>query len=240
MRERPLHVLVVEDEESVRRAFARALSADGIVVDEAGSAESGLGLVHRGSYDIIVLDMTLPGHDGVWFIEAVRANGLETPIIVSSGRGGDADVERALDMGADEYVIKPVSATTLSARVRALARRTVRSNKKASVADLQLNPESHTASGARGTTSLTAKEFALLSLFVERPRRIMSRDELLKAVWGYNFDPETSVVDVAMHRLRQKLAKVTDQVAIESRRGAGFILVPAHIGEATPDKSPRG
>lgn len=227
MRAHPLHVLLIEDEESVRRAFARALNADGIVVDEAGSAESGLGFAHRASYDIIVLDMTLPGHDGVWFIEAVRANGLETPIMVSSGRGDDADVERALDVGADEYVIKPVSASTLSARVRALARRMARSSKKASIADMQLNAESHTATGSLGTASLTAKEFALLSLFLERPRLILRRDELLKAVWGYTFDPETSVVDVAMHRLRQKLAKVTDQVAIESRRGAGFVLVPA-------------
>ena len=87
--------------------------------------------------------------------------------------------------------------------------------------------ESHTASGALGSTSLTAKEFALLSLFVEQPRRLLSRDDLLQAVWGYTFDPETSVVDVAMHRLRQKLAKVTDQIAIESRRGAGFLLVPS-------------
>jgi DNA-binding response OmpR family regulator len=232
-------VLLVEDEESVRRAFARALSKDGIVVDEAGSAESGLALVHRGAYDLIVLDMSLPGHDGVWFIEALRSNGLETPIMVSSGRGADADVERALNTGADEYVIKPVSATTLSARVRALARRTVRSSKKAAVGDLQLNPESHTASGGRGTASLTAKEFALLSLFVERPRRIMSRDELLKAVWGYSFDPETGVVDVAMHRLRQKLAKITDQVSIESRRGAGFILVPTAGTDTPADKHPR-
>jgi len=220
----------------VRRAFARALTADGFSVDETDSAEAALALANRSSYDIIVLDMSLPAHDGVWFIEELRAHGVETPIMVSSGRGGDADVEGALDVGADEYVIKPVSATTLSARVRALARRAARSAKRTSVGDLELHAESHTASGALGTTSLTAKEFALLSLFVEQPRRLLSRDDLLQAVWGYSFDPATSVVDVAMHRLRQKLAKVTDQVAIESRRGAGFVLVPAFV--ATPPGLP--
>ncbi len=225
MIERPLQVLLVEDEQAVRRAFARALTADGFAVDETDTAESALALANGGGYDIIVLDMTLPSRDGAWFIESLRSRGLETPIMVSSGRGADSDVEGALDAGADEYVIKPVSATTLSARVRALARRTARGAKRPSIGDLQLHAESHTASGALGTTSLTAKEFALLSLFVEQPKRLLSRDDLLQAVWGYSFDPETSVVDVAMHRLRQKLAKVTEQIAIESRRGAGFLLV---------------
>ncbi len=232
--ERVLHVLLVEDEPAVRRAFARALTADGFSVDETETAESALSLANAGRYDIIVLDMSLPSHDGVWFIESLRAQGLETPIMVSSGRGADSDVEGALDAGADEYVIKPVSATTLSARVRALARRTARSSRRIAVGDLQLHAESHTASGALGSTSLTAKEFALLSLFVEQPRRLLSRDDLLQAVWGYSFDPETSVVDVAMHRLRQKLAKVTDQIAIESRRGAGFLLVPCSPTDAPP------
>ena len=230
--ERPLHVLLVEDEDAVRRAFARALTADGFAVDETDSAESALTLANGAVYDIIVLDMSLPSRDGVWFIEELRSQGFETPIMVSSGRGGDADVEGALDAGADEYVIKPVSATTLSARVRALARRAARSAKRAAVGDLELHAESHTASGSLGSTSLTAKEFALLSLFVEQPRRLLSRDDLLQSVWGYSFDPETSVVDVAMHRLRQKLAKVTDQIAIESRRGAGFMLVATFA--ATP------
>jgi DNA-binding response OmpR family regulator len=227
--ERPLHVLLVEDEEAVRRAFARALTIDGFSVDETDTAESALDLASRVAYDIIVLDMSLPSHDGVWFIESLRTSGVETPIMVSSGRGADTDVEGALDAGADEYVIKPVSAPTLSARVRALARRAARSAKRTSVGDLQLHAESHTASGSLGSTSLTAKEFALLSLFVEQPRRLLSRDDLLQSVWGYSFDPETSVVDVAMHRLRQKLAKVTDQLAIESRRGAGFQLVPTNL-----------
>ena len=224
-----MRVLLVEDEESVRRAFARALTADGFSVEETDSAESALNLANSGNYDIIVLDMSLPTRDGVWFIEELRAQGHETPIMLSSGRGGDTDVEGALDAGADEYVIKPVSATTLSARVRALARRTARAARRTSVGDLELHAESHTASGALGSTSLTAKEFALLSLFVEQPRRLLSRDDLLQAVWGYSFDPATSVVDVAMHRLRQKLAKVTDQIAIESRRGAGFMLVPTFV-----------
>ena len=114
--ERPLHVLLVEDDDAVRRAFARALTADGFAVDETDSAESALTLANRAAYDIIVLDMSLPSRDGVWFIEELRSQGFETPIMVSSGRGGDADVEGALDAGADEYVIKPVSATTLSAR----------------------------------------------------------------------------------------------------------------------------
>jgi DNA-binding response OmpR family regulator len=238
VRERSLQVLLVEDEDSVRRVFARALVAGGFVVDEAVTAEIAVRLARGKPYDIVVLDMTLPGHDGVWFIETVRAQGLEMPIMVSSGRGGDADVERALDAGADEYVIKPVSATALCARVRALGRRTVRTGKRSGVGELQLNAESHSASGGLGTASLTAKEFALLSLFVEKPRRVLSRSDLLHAVWGYEFDPATSVVDVAMHRLRQKLARATDQVVIESRRGAGFILVPA--GESAASELPKG
>lgn len=218
----------------MRRVFARSLTTHGIAVDEAATAETALGLVRREAFDVVVLDITLPGHDGVWFIETVRGQGITMPIMVSSGRGADADIERALDAGADEYVTKPISGSVLSARVRALARRTARPARGSGVGDVSLQAESHTASGGRGTVSLTAKEFALLSLFIEQPQRVLSRTELLRAVWGFDFDPETSVLDVAMHRLRQKLAKITDRVSIESRRGAGFALVKSDASPAPP------
>jgi DNA-binding response OmpR family regulator len=223
-----LHVLLVDDDEQARRALANALEGEGVSVHEADSAAQALALLDSQPFDLLVLALSLPGGDAIGLVERARDSNQVLTIMMVCERSDERDVARALDAGADEYVIKPVSPVSLSARVRALARRSGASKStKLSANGLELDERRHCVSGELGTAKLTTKELMLLRLLIGRPRRVRTRAELLADVWGYNFDPQTSVLDVAMHRLRAKIRKVTSHFEIESRRGAGFELVAA-------------
>lgn len=228
MHDDPISILVVEDDVHLARAFTYALQLDGATVIHAATAEQGMECLHAGIFDLIILDINLPGRDGVWFVETVRGERRPTPIIVTSGRGDDADVSRALDAGADAYLVKPLSSIGLAARVRAFARRHIKppAPERVTFGPLTLDESAMTIAGEAGMVTLTGKEFALLKLFLENAGKVFSRDELLSEIWGYQFDPGTSVLDIAIHRLRRKLRQATLQVEVGSRRGAGFMLVP--------------
>jgi len=217
-------VLLVDADEQIRRSLARALDSEGVSVDEANGADAALALLDSHPFNLVLVDLDLPNGEAIDLVERARAQGHTVPIMVECGSTDDRDVALALDKGADEYVIKPVSPVALSARMRALARRSPRSER--SLTDgLELDERQHSVSGELATAKLTTKEFMLLRLLMSSPRRVWKRAELLADVWGYNFDPQTTVLDVAMHRVRAKIRTVTHRFEIESRRGAGFELV---------------
>ena len=219
-------VLLVDADDQVRRALARGLDGEGVSVSEADSAPAGLELLRTGSFDLVILDLNLPNGEGIDLVERARAEGFTVPIMMECERSDDRAVAHALDAGADEYVIKPVSPVALAARMRALARRSAPSGREARDG-LELDERQHSVSGELGTAKLTTKELMLVRLLMSQPRRVWTRAELLAEVWGYTFDPQTTVLDVAMHRVRGKIRAVTHRFEIESRRGAGFELVAA-------------
>ena len=195
-------------------------------MNEADGAPAALGVLRTQSFDLIVLDLNLPNGETTALVERARAEGFTVPIMIEGDWSDDRGVARALDAGADEYVIKPVSPVALSARMRALARRRPPSG-RAMVDGLELDERQRSVSGELGTAKLTTKELTLVRLLMSQPRRVWTRAELLSEVWGYSFDPQTTVLDVAMHRVRRKIRAVTHRFEIESRRGAGFELVAA-------------
>jgi DNA-binding response OmpR family regulator len=221
-------ILLVEADEQPRRSLARALDEEGVSVQQVDGGAAALELLESRPFNLVVLDLHLPDGEAIAFVERARADGLTLPIMLMCDRSDDRDIARALDAGADEYVVKPVSPVALAARLRALARRaTPPKSSKHSADGLELDERQHSASGELGTVKLTTKELMLLRLLIGPPRRVWTRAELLAEVWGYDFDPHTTVLDVAMHRVRGKVRQVTHKFEIESRRGAGFELVAA-------------
>jgi DNA-binding response OmpR family regulator len=221
-------ILLVEADEQLRHSLSRALDDEGVSVQQADSAIAALELLESHPFHLVVLDLDLPDVESIGLIERARADGITLPIMLMCDRSDDRRIARALDAGADEYVVKPVSPVALAARVRALARRaTPPKGSKHSADGLELDERQHSASGELGTVKLTTKELMLLRLLIGPPRRVWTRAELLAEVWGYDFDPHTTVLDVAVHRVRGKVRQVTHKFEIESRRGAGFELVAA-------------
>lgn len=217
----PLVIAVVEDDASLRTAFSQALRGANAVVHEFGSTDGVLARHDLAPFDLIILDIVLPGRDGVKLVEEIRASGASVPILMVSALNDDANVIRALEAGAAEYILKPLSVPALLARVRALTRRGLIAP-TAESSSVRLDSERRTVIGPCGEVPLTVKEYALLRCLLLRPRQLVARETLLREVWGYDFDPKTSILDVTIHRLRAKLERATDGLEIEALRGAGY------------------
>lgn len=220
-----MRILVVEDETKAADYLQKGLSESGFVVDAAHRGEDGLHLALTEAYDLIVLDVMLPGCDGWSILAALRAAGRQTPVLFLTARDGVVDRVKGLEMGADDYLVKPFAFSELLARVRSVLRRGPgRLAEILQVADLEIDLPRHRSLRAGQRLDLTPKEFALLALLAKRQGEVLSRTLIAEQVWEMNFDSDTNVVDVAIRRLRAKVDDAFPQKLLHTVRGVGYVL----------------
>ncbi len=220
-----MKLLVVEDDPKASAALVKGLTENGFVVDAAATGDDGLHLARAGGYDLIVLDVLLPNRDGWTVLRDLRAAGVQTPVLFLTANDAVADRVKGLELGADDYIVKPFSFSELLARVRTVLRRgPVRAPDVIRVADLEIDPIRHRATRAGGALDLTPKEFALLSLVARRAGEVLSRTLITEQVWDVNFDSDANVVDVHVRRLRAKVDDPFDTKLIHTVRGVGYVL----------------
>ncbi|WP_251878749.1 heavy metal response regulator transcription factor [Achromobacter sp. Marseille-Q4954] len=219
-----MRILVIEDEPKLADYLKKGLSEQSHVVDLARDGVDGLHLALEGVYDLIVLDVMLPGVDGFGVLAAVREQ-KDTPILMLTARDAVEDRVRGLEGGADDYLVKPFAFSELLARVQALLRRG-RSQEPTllRLADLELDLARRRAQRGGRRLDLTAKEFNLLALLLRRQGQVLSRTTLAEQVWDMNFDSDTNVIDVAVRRLRSKLDDPYDTNLLHTVRGMGYVL----------------
>jgi two-component system, OmpR family, response regulator len=223
-----VRVLVVEDEKKVAAAVRRGLEAEGFAVDVALTGTDGLWMATEHPYDIIVLDIMLPGLNGYKLCEQLRDAGNWTPILMLTAKDGEYDHAEALDTGADDFLSKPFSFVVLLARLRALLRRTGRSQPVVYVAgDLTVDPVTHRCARGGVDVPLTAREFAVLEFLMRRAGEIVAKSEILDNVWDFAFEGDPNIVEVYIRHLRRKLDVPFDRQLIQTIRGAGYRLDPA-------------
>jgi two-component system copper resistance phosphate regulon response regulator CusR len=219
--------LIVEDEGKTATYLAKGLSENGFVVDTARRGDDGLHLALTQDYDLLVLDVMLPGRDGWAVLSALRQAGRTTPVLFLTARDSVPDRVKGLELGADDYLVKPFAFSELLARAHTILRRSsVRPLDARQIADLELDLVRHRAVRAGQRLELTPKEFALLSLLVRRAGEVLSRTVIAEQVWDMHFDSDTNVVDVAVRRLRSKVDDAFDRKLIHTVRGLGYVLEP--------------
>ena len=221
-----MKLLVVEDEPKTGEYLRRGLTEAGFVVDLARDGQDGLHLAMTGNYDLAVLDVMLPVLDGLSILKALRESGSGLPVLFLTARDLVEDRVRGLELGADDYLVKPFAFAELLARIRTLLRRGVQqpASGHLCVADLELDLMRHRVSRAGHRIDLTPKEFALLELFVRREGEVLPRALIASQVWDMNFDSDTNVIDVAVRRLRAKIDDGFDLKLIRTVRGMGYVL----------------
>jgi two-component system copper resistance phosphate regulon response regulator CusR len=219
-----MKALIVEDEAKTGEYLRKGLSENGFIVDLASNGQDGLHLALTGEYDVIVLDVMLPGKDGWSVLQELRRS-QQTPVIFLTARDKVEDRVKGLELGADDYLVKPFAFSELLARIRTLMRRgKVQQPEVLSIANLELDPLRRRATRDQTRIDLTAKEFALLHLFLRRQGEVLSRTYIAEQVWDMNFDSDTNVVEVAMRRLRAKIDDNFDKKLIHTIRGMGYVL----------------
>lgn len=217
-----MRILVVEDEAKVASFIARSLGEVGYAVDISHQGLKALEQALSNDYDLILLDVMLPGIDGWEVLARYREGGGSSPVMMLTARDGVEDKVRGLDSGADDYLTKPFALTELLARTRALLRREDRKAPILQVDDLELDPATREVKRAERKINLSAREYALLEYFMRHQDRILSRSMVLEHVWDYTFDPETNVVDVYVSYLRNKVDKGFELQLIHTIRGVGY------------------
>ena len=220
-----MRLLLVEDEEKTSAYLRKGLSENGYVVDTAARGDDGLQLALSGDYDLMILDVALPGRDGWSVLEALRRAGRHTPVLFLTARDSVTDRVKGLELGADDYLVKPFAFAELLARIRTILRRgPTRQPEVLQVADLEVDLIRHKAARAGQRLDLSPKEFALLSLLVRRQGEVLSRTVIAEQVWDMHFDSDTNVVDVAVRRLRSKVDDAFAGKLIHTVRGLGYVL----------------
>ncbi|SDP94989.1 response regulator transcription factor [Lentzea jiangxiensis] len=217
-----VRVLLVEDDERIRQALSLALSDEGFTVDEASSGEEGVRRSAEEPFDVVLVDLTLPGIGGLEVVRTLRTRG-DLPIIVVTARTDPGDVIAGLESGADDYVTKPLLANVLAARVRALLRRRGPNREAVRIGELEIRPQEGLVHRAGERVHLTRTEFRLLLELAGAGGRIVTREQLLRKVWGYDYFGDTRLLDVHMRRLRRKVeADPDDPSLLLTVRGAGY------------------
>jgi two-component system, OmpR family, response regulator len=221
-------VLVVEDNERVARFITNGLRESGHTVEHAANGRDGLFLASSEPYDVIVMDRMLPGNiDGLGIIEALRKSGNRTPILILSALDAVDERIRGLRAGGDDYLTKPFAFGELLARLDALARRAAggdASQRILQVGDLRMDLLSRRVTRSSRAINLQPREFKLLEYLMRHANQVVTRTMLLEAVWDYNFDPQTNVVDVHISKLRQKLELDSERPLVKTVRNAGYML----------------
>jgi two-component system OmpR family response regulator len=226
-----VRVLVVEDAARMAGLLKRALQEEGHAVDVAADGPEGLWLAAENAYEAIVLDVMLPGLDGVQLCRRLRESGSWVPVLMLTARDGVGDRVQGLDAGADDYLVKPFSLLELAARLRALARRDGRSRPAVlAEGDLRLDPAAKRAWRGETEVQLTPKEFALLEFFLRHPGRVLTRSQIIEALWDFAYDGGSNVVDQYVNYLRRKIDTPFGRHDIETVRGMGYRLRPAGGG----------
>ncbi|HEY7061408.1 MAG TPA: response regulator transcription factor [Chloroflexota bacterium] len=218
------HLLVIDDDEQLLTALRRALAYEGYDVVVAAAGEDGLRLARERPPDLVVLDVRLPGIDGLEVCRRLRAGG-DVPVLMLTARDEVADRVAGLDAGADDYLVKPFAVDELLARVRALLRRRgPTTGGELRLLDLTLDPATRQVRRGARPLTLTPKEFDLLALFLQHPRQVLTREMLFERVWSYDFDGQSNVLDVYVGHLRTKLEAEGEPRLLHTVRGVGYVL----------------
>jgi heavy metal response regulator len=220
-----MRLLVVEDEKKVSGFITKGLQEEGYAVDVAFDGKTGLQMAMDRVHDLIVLDINLPGMDGLSLLHRLRAAKVSTPVLLLTVRANIEDKVLGLDAGADDYLTKPFAFRELVARIRALLRRQTEAKLPVlRFADLTLDPARRMVLRGARKIELTAKEYALLDYFIRNPGRVLTRTMIVEHVWDYNFDPMTNIIDVYVNYLRRKIDSDREHKLIHTVRGVGYVL----------------
>jgi DNA-binding response OmpR family regulator len=232
--ERPMRVLVVEDDVKLADLLERSFVDAGVVVERCADGAAGLAALQKGHHDVCILDGRLPGLDGFDVLADARAKGVAIPILMLTARDAVTDRVRGLELGADDYLVKPFAFAELLARVRALLRRSTNAagpgsaeskapaRATATWADIVVDPVEYKVTRAGASIELSAKQFLLFATLVSHGREVLSRRWLLAEVFGYSYDPGTNIVDVHIAQLRRRLDRPGEASCIETVRGVGY------------------
>jgi DNA-binding response OmpR family regulator len=224
-------ILIVEDEEKIQRLLELELEYEGYQVGKASDGIEALEAYRSGNWDLILLDVMLPGLSGIELLRRIRANDTTTPVILLTAKGSVEDKVSGLDLGANDYITKPFQIEELFARIRAVLR--MRSNSPASemindewlsAGDLKLNDKTREVIRGENEIDLTPKEYDLLLYLLKNKRQVLNRDQILEAVWGYDYFGDTNVVDVYIRYVRKKIDYNFETPLIHTVRGVGYVL----------------
>lgn len=220
-----MQVLVVEDDPTLRAMVAKRLRGQGYNVVACENGLDAADQMENAEFDCIVLDIMLPGKDGLTLVRELRQRGCATPVLLLTARDSIEDRVSGLDAGADDYVVKPFSFDELDARVRALLRRgTAEKNPVLKVADLELDTIRHAVTRAGTSIDLTSKEYALLEYLMRNHEHVLSREQIINHVWDYDFEGDSNIVDVYIRYLRRKMDRGYEPTLIHTVRGTGYVL----------------
>jgi len=220
-----MRILLIEDEKKTVAFLAKGLGEGGFIVDTARDGEAGLKLARVARYDLLIVDVMLPKKDGWAVVAELRAEGKHTPILFLTARDGVRDRVKGLELGGDDYLVKPFAFSELMARVRSLLRRSpTQRSEQLRIEDLEIDTRRHKAVRAGMALHLTAKEFLLLALLARSAGDVVSRSEIAEQVWDINFETDTNVVDVMVRRLRAKMDDPFKTKLVHTVRGAGYVL----------------
>jgi two-component system OmpR family response regulator len=224
-------ILIVEDDNATAEYIAKGLTESGYVVDRAADGRDGLFLATDGSYSVIVLDRMLPGMDGISVLSAMRASGIDTPVLILSALGSADERVKGLRAGSDDYLVKPFAFAELQARIEILQKRGASGASAVpttlSCADLQMDLLARKVTRGARKVDLQPREFRLLEYLLQHRDQAVTRTMLLEAVWDYHFDPGTNVIDVHVSRLRKKIDLGEERPLLHTVRGAGYMLSEA-------------
>jgi two-component system copper resistance phosphate regulon response regulator CusR len=220
-----MKLLVIEDEQKTAVYLKKGLTENGFVVDVSHDGLEGLHLATESQYDLVLIDLLLPGRDGLSVLADLRRAGNQSPVLILSALGAVNDKIRGLRLGADDYLVKPFAFSELLARIESILRRApARQAEVVRVADLEIDVSRHKATRGGARLDLTPKEFQLLAFLARRPGEAVSRTVIAEQVWDMNFDCDTNFVDVHIRRLRSKVDDPFDKKLIQTVRGLGYML----------------
>jgi DNA-binding response OmpR family regulator len=221
-----MKILLVEDEKKVANLIKKGFEEDGLAVDTAGDGEEAMKMLEGNDYDLIILDIMLPGKDGVEILKDIRSRGIGRPIMMLTAKDTTSDKVKGLDAGADDYITKPFAFEELLARVRVLLRRgnAIEKAMPIQIHDLIIDPVTRKVTRGDREMELTTKEYGLLEYMARNKNRILTRTMIAENVWEYQFDSLTNIIDVYINYLRRKVDKDFQKKLIQTVRGVGYMI----------------